>query len=263
MFTIEEREVIKQKLVDYLLKFDTIQAIFLVGSNATGKADIYSDLDFTVIVNDDYVEDIWKKFYDVLNNEQIFRKFKVDFGGNEYLVGMFLKNALEMDIGFTTLNNFETKNLKRPNLKYKVLYEKDGFKVPVIISRATYNGLNILEGADSDIWYNFKNAMFALKRNKLFRCINEIEESRNYIVKIIASFNNLESKHFKQIDYIKEEVKTKIEKTYPNQISYEGLKSSLLNVIDLFYETLKMNGKEKQAEEYKSLFEKLMKDINL
>ena len=263
MFTIDEREIIKKELVDYLSRFDVIQSICLVGSNATGKADMYSDLDFTVIVKEDYVKKIWEEFYNDLHNEQIFRKFKVEFGGNEYLVGMFLKNALELDIGFTTLKNFEIKNLNKPNLKYQALYEKDGFRTPVIVSKASYNGKNILEKANTDIWYNFKNAMFALKRNRLFRCLNEIEESRNYIIQIISSLNNLESKHFKQIDDLPEEYKTKIIQTYPSEITYNELKNSLLNIMNLFYETLKSNEKIPQAEEYKCLFAKLMKDINL
>lgn len=263
MFTIDKREIIKNELVDYLSRFDMIQAICLVGSNATGRADMYSDLDFTVIVNEDCVKKIWEEFYNVLHNEKIFRKFKVDFGGNEYLVGMFLDNALELDIGFTTLNNFEIKNLIKPNLKYQALYEKDGFKTPVIVNKASYNGQNILEKANTDIWYNFKNAMFALKRNRLFRCLNEIEESRNYIIQIIASLSNLESKHFKQIDDLSEEYKTMIKQTYPSEITYNELKNGLLNVMNLFYETLKSNGKKQQAEEYEYLFVKLMKDINL
>lgn len=263
MFTIDEREMIKKELVDYLSKFDMIQAICLVGSNVTGKADIYSDLDFTVIVKEDCVKKVWEEFYNALHNEQIFRKFKVDFGGNEYLVGIFLKNALELDIGFTTLENFKTKNLNRPNLKYQSVYNKIGFEVPVIVNTAPYDGKKILERANTDIWYNFKNAMFALKRNRLFRCLKEIEESRNYIIQIIASFNNLESKHFKQIDDLDDEYKNKIVQTYPSKITYEELKNSLLNVMNLFYETLKRNGLQEEAEEYQHLFVKLMEDIIL
>jgi len=43
-----KEKIIKKKLVDYLSRFDIIQTICLVGSNVTGKADMYSDLDFTV-----------------------------------------------------------------------------------------------------------------------------------------------------------------------------------------------------------------------
>ena len=58
MFTINKRETIKKELVDYLSRFDMIQAIWLVGSNVTGKADMFSDLDFTVIVKEDSVKNM-------------------------------------------------------------------------------------------------------------------------------------------------------------------------------------------------------------
>ena len=56
MFTINKRETIKKELVDYLSRFDMIHAICLVDSNVTGKADMFSDLDFTVIVKEDSVK---------------------------------------------------------------------------------------------------------------------------------------------------------------------------------------------------------------
>lgn len=263
MFTSNEREDIKTKLVNYLSKYNNVQSICLVGSNATSKADIYSDLDFSIIVKEDCVKELWEEFYNILHDEQIFRKFKVDFGNDEYLVGLFLNNGLELDIGFTIADSFADKNSHKPNLKYKVLYEKDGFETPKVVNNAKFNGLKILEKANNDIWYNFKNAIFALKRNNLFRCLNEVEESRNYLISIIASLNNLESKHFKQIDRLSDYYKKLIMRTYPCKITYKQLKRSLLNVMNLFYIVLRENGLNTEAEEYKQLFTELMKEVKL
>lgn len=263
MFTISDRNNIINKLVDYLSKLKNIQAICLVGSNATGCADEFSDLDFSVLVEERYVEKTWADFYQQLTNDNIFRKFNVNFGNNEYLVGLFLNNGLEVDIGFTIADSFASKNSNKPNLKYKVLYEKDGFKTPKVVNNAKFNGLKILEKANNDIWYNFKNAIFALKRNNLFRCLNEVEESRNYLISIIASLNNLESKHFKQIDRLSYYYKKLIKQTYPCKITYKQLKRSLLNVMNLFYIILRENGQNAEAEEYKQLFTQLMKEVKL
>ena len=263
MFTINEREDIKTKLVNYLSKYNNVQSICLVGSNATNKSDMYSDLDFSIIVKEDYVKETWEEFYNILHDEQIFRKFRVDFGNGEYLVGLFLKNGLELDIGFTIADSFVGKNSNKPNLKYKALYEKDGFKTPTVVNNAKFNGLKILEKANSDIWYNFKNAIFALKRNNLFRCLNGVEESRNYLISIIASLNNLESKHFKQIDKLSNYYKKLIKRTYPCKITYKQLKRSLLNVMNLFNIVLRENGLNTEADDYKQLFTQLMKDVKL
>lgn len=264
MFTIEEREIIKDKIVDYFSKDKNVLAVCLVGSNATGDSDEYSDLDISIIVEDEHIKTIWQKFYDdIALNEQIFRYFKLQFNKNSYLVSIFLNNGLEIDIGFTGVEGFIEKNTSKPNLKYLEAYKKSNFVIPSTNNLLRYDGMKDLEKANSNIWYNFKNAMFALKRNKLFRCAKEIEECRNDIINIITSLNNLESKHFKEVDKLTEENKHKIETTYPKRISYYSLKDALLSTMNLFFEILRNNGFVKEASEYYNLFSKLLHDIKL
>ena len=97
----------------------------------------------------------------------------------------------------------------------------------------------------------------------MFRCLNEVEESRDYLISIIASLNNLESKHFKQIDRLSDYYKKLIKQTDPYKITYKQLKRSLLNVMNLFYIVLRANGLNTEAEEYKQLFTQLMKEVKL
>ena len=240
MFTIQERNSILQQLVNHFSKKEEVLAICLVGSNATGNDDEYSDLDFSILIKNKDIKNLWQNFYeDVGTNNQIFRKFKVSFSENSYLVGLFLDNGLEMDVGFCSTDEFINKNNSKPNLKYLVKYKKENFKFPKTINTfASFNGVALLEKADSDIWYNFKNAMFALKRGKIFRSLKEIEDARNEIVMCLTALNNLEGKHFKQVDNLSEELKNKIESTYPKTLNYSYLKDSLLSTMNLFFDLL-------------------------
>lgn len=262
MFATDERNLIKDQIVKNFSKIKEVDAIYLVGSNATGDADCYSDLDFKIVTKEDCVRRIADKFYNELKDKTIFRKFRVDLG-NEILVGMFLNNALEIDICFTSLSEFKSKNLNKVNPICKQLYKKENFKSPRIVGKKSYDVDGLLNNLDNWVWYHLKNAMFALKRNNLFRCLKEIEEARDDLIGVIAGANNVESKHYRQIDKLNKKIKNKIEKTYPKEIAYNNLKLCLFKFMQLLYETFEELGMKLQSEEYKKLFSKLAKDISL
>ena len=61
MYTEEERNLILKKLIKGLEEKDEILSVIMVGSGAYGFNDKYSDLDLSLVINDNFkVEDAFK-----------------------------------------------------------------------------------------------------------------------------------------------------------------------------------------------------------
>lgn len=75
---MKTREIICKELNDFLFKQGEVLAVWEGGSVATGFADQYSDLDLVIVVNDDYVEEMFKAIDAFINtNYRTIRKFRV------------------------------------------------------------------------------------------------------------------------------------------------------------------------------------------
>ena len=105
--------------------------------------------------------------------------------------------------------------------------------------------------------------MVALKRGNLFRGVKEIEELRIDIVDAYSSRNAIESKHFREVDKLDEEFKTKLAESYLTGVSYNSIKNSLINTLNLLCFVLNKYGYTKDSDDYKNLFNRLFTDINL
>ncbi|MBD3277582.1 MAG: hypothetical protein GF388_04715 [Candidatus Aegiribacteria sp.] len=66
MDTEEFREILKNRTVEAVADTHWVLAVWEGGSAATGNLDRYSDLDLYVVVEDDYVEEFFRLFQDLL-----------------------------------------------------------------------------------------------------------------------------------------------------------------------------------------------------
>lgn len=260
MFTIEEREKTLKALIKYLKTLD-VEMIALVGSNGNKSADQYSDIDISIVVNKKKLQKVFDECVRYVQTLDIFKYFKTYYNENSWLIGAFLNNGLELDIGFNTYEEFEKGRLKRPNYKIKIVYgDKSLEKVK---AKTETNLTEEIDYLVNEAWYNIKNAMFALKRQKLFRAIKEIDDFRLDIVSAYGRTNGFDTKHFKNVDILDEEFKNKLVNTYFTQLSYNGIKKSLFNSLDLMYWVLIKSKRENEAKNYNQMFNKLAQDIKL
>ncbi|MBI9030816.1 nucleotidyltransferase domain-containing protein [bacterium] len=75
---MKTRELICNELNDFLYQNDHVLAVWEGGSVATGFADEYSDLDLVIVVNDDYVEEMFRSLDEFINQKyRTIRKFRV------------------------------------------------------------------------------------------------------------------------------------------------------------------------------------------
>ena len=83
-----------------------------------------------MIVDDESVEMVYNEFCNKLEtNNDIFRYFKQIYGEKNCLAGIFLKNGLEIDVGFATEENFLKKCESKAVPKYKVMYGRNDFSL--------------------------------------------------------------------------------------------------------------------------------------
>jgi len=261
MYSVEERENSLNRLVNYLSNINSVKAVVLVGSLAGNESDKYSDIDFSIIVDDESVEMVYNDFCNKLdNNNDIFRYFRQIYGENNCLAGIFLKNGLEIDVGFVTEDNFLKKCESKTIPKYKVMYSRNDFSLNVIQKETKDDYKELLKQANLDIWYNLKNAIYGLKRNRLYRVVKELDDMRNQILEIIAVREGVEFRHFKEIDKLSDNIKNKLSETYFKEVSDRELKRSLISLLDLFVCILHEDNMHKEADEYGNMFKNLINE---
>ncbi len=259
MFSKKEREEILDDIINFL-KSQKVEIISVVGSNGTGKADEFSDIDMSVVVSKENLKVCFDNCVKFVKNLDYFRYFETFYNENSMLVGAFLNNGLELDIGFVTIEEFTKNRLKMAKSKIKIVY---GDKSLENIESPNKKDNNKIDDLISTAWYNIKNSMVALKRGNLFRGVKEIEELRIDIVDAYSSRNAIESKHFREVDKLDEEFKTKLAESYLTGVSYNSIKNSLINTLNLLCFVLNKYGYTKDSDDYKNLFNRLFTDINL
>ena len=264
MYSIDERNQTIQKLLKHFSQCEGIEAVVLVGSNARHEADQYSDIDMSIVAKEAYIKKLWLSTEKWLKkNFDFFKHFMQIYSENSLLIGMFLNNGLELDLGFTNRELFASHSINRPTLKQEILYATKDFEIDKKVITADTDVSTLIESRVNDMWYNFKNAIFALKRNNLFRAIKEIDEIREKCIQILAKERALESKHFRHVDKFEKNVKDNLKNTFFSKVSYKELKKSLLNNFNMFLDILNCHKREEDAKEYNKLFMQLIKDVKL
>lgn len=263
MYSYIDREKEIEKIIDILRNKKYIRSIVLVGSLANEYCDEYSDIDLSVVVEDNKVEEVWRCFEkDIINNFDYFKYFKMKYNSDSLLYGIFLNNALEIDIGFNSYNMYANNRMKHIS-KVKVLYGNDLDDNANTLSIDETNIIELIEERISDMWYNFKNCVFALKRGREFRAINELDEIKNQIIEIYALDNNLTFKHYKDLDKLDNNIKLKIKDICIKKYDMEGLKDALIKSLYLFCEIIREKGYCLDADNYCKLFNELIEEVNL
>jgi len=113
MFTVEERDQVRNRLVQMSHADPRLVAGALVGSTAGGQGDRWSDLDLTFGLADGAaVDDVLADWTDRLANEfQAVHIFDLPHLSTIYRV-FLLPNNLQVDLSFTPGNKFLAKGLK-------------------------------------------------------------------------------------------------------------------------------------------------------
>jgi predicted nucleotidyltransferase len=265
MYSEIDRKNILDKLVEICKSIDDIDGVILVGSGAEGFTDKWSDIDLSIVIcEEEKTGEVWDKI-----NENIISTFDImkisynEYGENNFLSAVFLNNYLEADIGVLSINKLEAK--REP---WNILYDKSGNIVKRMNEtweKRKIPSLNIeIENSVNTVWYHIKNGAFALKREKLYRAVKEIEELRNEIVDIRALKENKVAKHFRDVDDMDKAFLQKLEETFFKEVTINELSKALINSLDLYFDLIKeLSENHQEIIEYEDELRKLLVELEL
>lgn len=253
LFTPENRKESLNKITNFLKKIDSVEGIILVGSCSSDNPDQWADIDLSIVINPkEKTRQVQKKFTSFAQkNFDLFHFNESKYEEDNYLSLFFLKNYLEIDIGFIS---FEKIFAKRK--KWKILYEKSNIVSKKMQqtweNRETIKPDKLLKDKIPSVLYHLRNISVAIKRKKLFRAVKEIEDFRNLCVSLWGNYKKLDVKHFRDADLFDDHFKKLLLKTYPKEISIDELTSALKNSLNLyFYISNQVFGNTKEVQKLK------------
>lgn len=265
MYSEIDRKSILDKLVEVCKSIDDIDGVILVGSGAEGFTDKWSDIDLSIVI---FEEEKTRQALDKINKDIIstFDIMKISYNKyeeNNFLSAIFLNNYLEIDIGVLSINKLVAK--RKP---WNILYDKSGNiakRMDETWEKRKMPSLNIeIEHSVNTVWYHIKNGVFALKREKLYRAVKEIEELRNEIVKIRALKENKVAKHFRDVDDMDKAFLQGLEETFFKEVTINELSKALTNSLDLYFDLIKeLSENYEEIIEYEYKLRKLLMELEL
>lgn len=243
LFTCDDRERIKNELIELFSEFKEVISVILVGSASIGFTDEISDLDFCIVVeNNSNIGNLIR-----VVNEKIKDKYPVmDLleVPQRGLSVCILYNFLEIDIGFTTIDNltarrgrwmvvYDSTNKTDEVMRQSWEINKNNKgKTGPIDARAQY--VSIAE----DIWHYLFHAIAGIKREKYWRVIGEMDIARNMLIELLGYKYSLETKRFRDVDEFPPEVKSILERTFAVNLNQKDLIKCLHALINAIYTEL-------------------------
>jgi predicted nucleotidyltransferase len=265
MYSVIDRKDILDKLEEVCKSIDDIDGMILVGSGAEGFTDKWSDIDLSIVVCEEKkTRQVWNKI-----NEEVISSFDIikisynEYGENNFLSAILLHNYLEIDIGVLAFNKLSAK--RKP---WSILYDKSGYiaqKMNDTWRECKLPDLNAEIGNSLDgIWYHIKNGAFALKHEKPYRAIKEIEEMRNEIAAIRALQENKIAKHFRDVDDMDRLFLQRLEKTFFKEVTINELSRALVNSFTLYFDLIKdAVQNDEEVIQYEQQLSKLLQELDI
>lgn len=243
LFTLQERDTVKNIIIEELKKINGIMAIILVGSGAVGFTDYISDIDFSIVIDNEYnINAIMKRV-----NEFICTKWKLINALEMQKRGLqvyILDNYLEIDIGYVTFQKvsavrerwlvvYDTTNKIDSIMKqtWETNKNNHGKKQSIDIDQAYSN-------ATENIWHFLMHAIVGIKRENYWRAMGEMNIARNTLIELLGYKYSLETKRFKDVDMFPNDAKNTLQKTIPIGFNLMAFKHSIYALIDAIYDEL-------------------------
>lgn len=239
IFTILEREVTLAKLLKIIKGESAVEGVLLVGSGAKGFLDRWADIDLSVVVDP---ERATKETWNCLN-AKIKKSFSVltfgtyEYGLNDFISVILLENFLEVDLGVLAL-----KRLVARRESWKVLWAKSN-RIAKRIAKSWKRRV-IPDAGESarislnGIGHHFRCAAVALVRDQPFRASKEIEDIRNEIVNLWATYEKKTAKHFRDVDTFRDDIRKRLGSTFHKGVEKKVLREVLQNEVELYFDVV-------------------------
>ena len=156
-----------QTIVNLLKSSPYVEGIILVGSGVGGFPDDFADIDMSIVINPEkHTEEVWKSFNrDIYDKLGVFFMYENVYGENNYLTLLFLKDFLEIDIGFISLTNLVAKKKD-----WEILFDKTSLVKDKMYttwkSDDKPNTKIVAKEVKVTLLYHLRNICVAYNRNK-------------------------------------------------------------------------------------------------
>ena len=238
-FTAYDRDCVLQWLIVESQKEPAFVGSILVGSGAVGFADGYSDLDILMIVDDPVdlaqVSERWRNrlrdHLPVLAYAESPRAERI------ILHNFLLENFLELNICVQPQSL-----LSATRANYRVLWDKTNRMQSIMDEtwagrKETTSPLaRYYSDRKASIWHYINHAYVALKRDRLWQALSDIEEIRRQVIHLRAYREELEPKRNCDVDTMDEEFRKKLSLLLVGSLSSETLKQKLDIAARMFFE---------------------------
>jgi hypothetical protein len=237
IFTTQEREVTLTMLLKIIRREGAVEGVLLVGSGAKRVMDRWADIDLSVVVAPEKAtRTTWNRL-----NVRVKKAFSVltfgafEYGLNDFISVILLKNYLEIDMGIVAL-----KHLVARRESWKVLWAKSDRVAERMAEswkqRAIPDARESTKISLSGIGHHFRCAAVALVRDQPFRAAKEIEDIRNEIVNLWAAYEKKTAKHFRDVDSFREDIRKRLSSTFHKDVEKKALWKVLQNEVDLYFD---------------------------
>jgi predicted nucleotidyltransferase len=215
VFTVEQRESVRRRVIDLALADPRVVAGAAVGSLATGGGDRWSDLDLTFgvaegAVIDDVLEDFTRE---VVADFDAVVLFDLPFESTIYRV-FLLPGSLQVDLSFTPASDFGPRGPR-----WKLLFGEDierEYTQPPPASEIF--GYAVHEAV---------RARFCIERGRLWQAVYLIDDVRDHAFALASLRRDLEAAYARGVHELPDDVQASFEETLVRSLEPEELLRAL------------------------------------
>ena len=220
MFTVEERDRIRQRLLDIGRADHRVVAGALIGSAAEGEVDRWSDLDLTFGLADDAtVVEVLADWTARLRNEfDAVHLFDLPYQSTVYRVFLFPGN-LQVDVSFTPRAEFGALG---PNFKLLFGSAVDRNQQKPTSAQHLF-GLAV---------HHLVRARICIERGRLWQAQYWISEARNQALSLACHHRGLRTSNGRGFDDLPSEILQPFTKSLVNEVSRDQLLNALRETVD-------------------------------
>ena len=233
----DERNAVLDTLLTASQGHPGLVAAVLVGSGAHGFTDEYSDIDMVVVADDaadvDTVSDGWKQR--LLQQLPVMASSSVVRAPRVTLHNLYLSTYLEVNTSVLPLHLLQA---TKPN--YRVLWDTTGTVEATLDSTWAHRRFSqilpaYLEQRNASVWHYINHADIALRRNRPWQALWDIEELRSQIIHIRAHRMGLDPNRNRDTDALDAEFKGRIAELLVGSLDPGELRRTLVRTTALYF----------------------------
>jgi Streptomycin adenylyltransferase len=238
-FTPRRRVEVLENFIAFFGADHSIAGLVLVGSSAESEPDIFSGLDFLVIVaNGAIFPSVYRKWkqrlHDILPLAYEFEaENRIDYAA----YSLMLEDYLELNLYF-----MPQKSLLIESNPWQVLFDHSSSQdIEQALENAYRKERSIAPSRSykqmlDSIWQPIIKAVSALNRGETWRVLYMLDRLRQQTIEIAAMNYEVDTRNYAEVDQLPEMLLIKLRHSIPTGLDKVALRRALLVTMDIFFQ---------------------------